>query len=614
MLEKRVNTMSGFRICRLVVTGEKKEQKSVEFRHGLNFIKGPSDTGKTYIFQAINYMLGGSKKPKKIDESKGYNCIYLEIEDYDKNMITLQRFLSESKKCYVFYSKFEEIEWDKRIEYGTTANSKKSLSSFLLRLCSYQLPIKIRKNASFGKDSFTYRTLNPFILVNENYIIGERSPIHFGSYSDKTKEIYAFKFIMTGEDDSKYDEIVTQPIWNAKKNANIETFISLMENEENSKTEIEEKISSISELFDKNSITQKLKPIQEQITSVNKEIIELENKKQKCIANEKYNRRIIGRLNLLKEQYKSDIERLQFIDEGAFLMNQLNMNKCPHCGKDIKLDHTECDSLDTEQVNEACTYEIQKIEMNVSELNKSLTTAQKIISEIGEEKANIETFLLEKKDHLSTDLEPKLLAIENEWEKYTHYEKLLTEMEIIDKKINDYKKMIENYEEKKYVKTDIPNSTVVDIIEDIGFAKYLEKILVIVGINDKKNSNVKFFISDNEIDFSINEKSRFNYGKGLRGLIASIFYTALLKYCIENKIPHPGFIVIDSPVNALSETDEKEKMPSSLKNNFLRYLADNFKDNQIIIIENKTVPDDIIKDINLIEFTRETNVGRYGFF
>ncbi|MFW2579931.1 hypothetical protein, partial [Aliarcobacter butzleri] len=52
-----------------------------------------SDTGKTFIFQCINYMLGGSTPPKSIPESENYNLVSLIIETYDGKEYKLERSL-----------------------------------------------------------------------------------------------------------------------------------------------------------------------------------------------------------------------------------------------------------------------------------------------------------------------------------------------------------------------------------------------------------------------------------------------------------------------------------------------------------------------------------------
>ena len=61
-----MNNNFGFYISNLHVTGLTNKQAKITFEKGFNVVSGLSDTGKSYIFACINYMLGGSNPPKAI--------------------------------------------------------------------------------------------------------------------------------------------------------------------------------------------------------------------------------------------------------------------------------------------------------------------------------------------------------------------------------------------------------------------------------------------------------------------------------------------------------------------------------------------------------------------
>ncbi|KJY71003.1 hypothetical protein TW78_16230 [Vibrio coralliilyticus] len=50
---------------KLICKGEGLEDALIEFDPNTHIIIGPSDTGKSYIFQCIKYMLGSNQIPKK---------------------------------------------------------------------------------------------------------------------------------------------------------------------------------------------------------------------------------------------------------------------------------------------------------------------------------------------------------------------------------------------------------------------------------------------------------------------------------------------------------------------------------------------------------------------
>jgi DNA repair ATPase RecN len=57
---------AGFIFKELRLVGESLNKASIVFEKGVNVITGPSNVGKSYIFQCLNYMFGASKPPKAI--------------------------------------------------------------------------------------------------------------------------------------------------------------------------------------------------------------------------------------------------------------------------------------------------------------------------------------------------------------------------------------------------------------------------------------------------------------------------------------------------------------------------------------------------------------------
>lgn len=72
---------------------------------------------------------------------------------------------------------------------------------------------------------------------------------------------------------------------------------------------------------------------------------------------------------------------------------------------------------------------------------------------------------------------------------------------------------------------------------------------------------------------------------------------------------------MDSPLLAYREPDPGNENieKTDLKDRFYRYLANISKDYQIIICENIAPPDDL-QGANIVRFTKNASVGRYGLF
>jgi hypothetical protein len=66
---------SGFWLTSLTLTGSNVSPAEISFSNGLNVISGPSDTGKTFIAQCINFILGESKTPETGPEAMPYELV-----------------------------------------------------------------------------------------------------------------------------------------------------------------------------------------------------------------------------------------------------------------------------------------------------------------------------------------------------------------------------------------------------------------------------------------------------------------------------------------------------------------------------------------------------------
>jgi hypothetical protein len=59
-------------------------------------------------------------------------------------------------------------------------------------------------------------------------------------------------------------------------------------------------------------------------------------------------------------------------------------------------------------------------------------------------------------------------------------------------------------------------------------------------------------------DFVIDGKPRGSRGKGLRAISHAAVTLGLLGYCQERSLPHPGFVVMDSPLLACFKPEGEE--------------------------------------------------------
>lgn len=124
------------------------------------------------------------------------------------------------------------------------------------------------------------------------------------------------------------------------------------------------------------------------------------------------------------------------------------------------------------------------------------------------------------------------------------------------------------------------------------------------------------FFDQKNADFVTDGKPRGSRGKGLRAITHAAVNIALLEYCQENSLAHPGFIVLDSPLLAYFKPEGDDDIAlsnSDLKELFYDYLIKHHKsDSQIIIIENQHPPANVEDQISMTIFTSNPNEGRFG--
>jgi len=121
--------------------------------------------------------------------------------------------------------------------------------------------------------------------------------------------------------------------------------------------------------------------------------------------------------------------------------------------------------------------------------------------------------------------------------------------------------------------------------------------------------------SESDWDIVISGRRRSSHGKGVRAVTHAAFTTALLAYCERRHLPHPGFLVIDSPLVVYREPDASDPAFSAdVKGAFFRDLAAAFATSQVLVLENEEPPDDLTasRAAACIHFTG-TNAGRSGF-
>ena len=122
-------------------------------------------------------------------------------------------------------------------------------------------------------------------------------------------------------------------------------------------------------------------------------------------------------------------------------------------------------------------------------------------------------------------------------------------------------------------------------------------------------------------DILVDGKPRQSNGKGVRAILHAAFNVGLLRYAAAKGRPHPGFLLLDSPLTtykqgragAAAEASPGDDVGSSIEQAFFRALSETPPDLQIIVLENKNPAPDLRASLRHQYFTGVEGLRRRGF-
>jgi hypothetical protein len=603
-----------------------KEPSSLEFQGGLNVVCGASDTGKSFIVEAIDFLLGAKGPLRDIPERVGYDRERLTLESLHGETFTLERSTSGGN-----FRKFEGncLTGEPDIESGTILNQKhehgnpSTLSTYLLSLI--ELAEKyVQKNQQGITNSLSFRNLARLILIKESDITKELSPLLSGQNTEKTKDYSVFKLILTGVDDSA---LVAQAemqaeLINTRKsnNAKVEFIDELL-------NELQAELGEIG--INRTEAEEQLLQLQTQ-AEVQQEIL---NRRQRAL-DEKIERRyevmrqierlsdrineissLLSRFELLKDHYQIDLERLAAIEESGSLFVHLERTPCPMCGALPDEQHQDevCDG-DVESVVHAATAEIAKVEKLSLELDQTASDLRNEAEGLIIQKEELDPEFQELNQEIQEIASPLREAQNN-------FSEIIRHSSEIQRVIDSFNRIGQLQEKRSTlrIEADEPVNSVsqqIDLSSSV-LDDFARKVQHLLQAWDFPGSN-RLHFDEALKDIVIGGQPRTSRGKGLRAITHAAMTIGLMEFCKERNLSHPGFVVLDSPLLAYWKPEASEDRiileGSDLKFRFYEYLANNCSDSQIIIIENERPPLDITGRITLTTFTKNPDEGRYGFF
>jgi hypothetical protein len=615
--------MTGIRIRHLTFTGPNVEPASIEFDDGLNIIYGASNTGKSFTSKAILFMLGVSKSLPETEEIVAYDAAWLGITLPDGRTVTLYRATRGGHfKLYDGLVRTASPDEGKLLRQQHDSKRTDSVSQMLLDVMGFASRHIVR-DGNGVKDALSIYLLSPYAVVSEENIIAEKSPVYAsGTPSERTFEQNLFKLLLTGIDDSAVVTVPKSSERKVAKAAKIELVDELIAQlnvelgeEPPGEKESEEQLirldSSANDLFTR------LQNAQRALDSLAINRREAINYSQDLTEREGELELTLQRFAKLQAVYSSDLQRLQSIEEGGYVLVSMIGMDCPVCGAPPDSQTHNHAAEEISMAHRAAAAEARKIEREQFELAQTVTSLE---AEAGGLRKTIARLVIDIEEFDKKILEagPTEAILRESYE--TFAAKRIEVTKILDLYQRNAKlaarraEIVAEPTKREGEAPPVgPDSTTI--------YKFGETIKAVLTAWQFPNADkVQFDGKTNDI--TVAGKRRSANGKGVRAILHAAFNVAVIVHSIENRLPHPGFLVLDTPLLTYREPmtsrhgdlseDEAVLKATNVAQNFYKHLASLKNEVQIIVIENSDPPAAIRHLARIETFTGLEGNGRFG--
>lgn len=611
--------MTRLTLTHLTFIGGAVEPASVEFGPRTTLVRGPSDTGKSFIVDALDFMLGANAL-KEIPERQGYSTALLGLLLPNGEPVTLSRSVTGGN----IGLHNQDIRSgplgipDESLSGKHNPQSEGNLSRYLLAHVGLEGK-RVRKNAQNVTDSLSFRNIAHLCVVDETQMQSEVSPALTGSYVSKTKEISVLKLLLQDEDDSSLVATQSNADRSRLSGAKVEVVDRLLADLEAQLSEAAEAGELSAQLVRLNTTIEERSSSIERLTSDRDELAKAHTAAQN---EEAETRRQLGDANalnsrfmLLLRQYDSDLGRLEMIREAGDLLGYFEVGPCVFCGAEPEHQH----------LNDLCegnsTYFGESVEVEQGKTGVLRGDLIATLVDLETQRGALHEHLTETQER-ATGISARLLEADRSLRPHRgDLNELLGRRTSLEKTLGMYEQIATLERMKLQIADDSKNETTAAVSGlDLGalreFSVEIGRWLEAWGIPDA--TTVRY--DRNEQDIVVGDQLRAGHGKGVRAVLHAAFTLALGQYCFDRDIAHPGFVVLDSPLVTYRPPDHAqpdELADDGVDDRVIESFYDDIQRNfggQVIVMENTDPPTALYEESVDIPFTKLVGSGRYGFF
>lgn len=610
--------VSRLTLTHLTFVGGSVPPASVEFGSRATIIRGPSDTGKSFIVDAIDFMFGASAL-KEIPERTGYSTVLLGLLLPDGEEVTLSRSVSGGA-LGLYHADLRSGPLgvpDETLAAKHDARSEANLSRYLLRQTALD-GARVRKNVRNETDSLSFRNLAHLCIVDETQMQAETPPALTGQYTSKTKEVSVLKLLLEDADDSAVVAVDSKEDARRLSGAKVDVLERLIEAIEAQTGDLAEPADLRAQFAQLDAavaeharavsgVSEERSRVIESSRAVQTEWARFRTEIGDAVA-------LRSRFELLQRQYDSDLERLAMVGEAGNLLGYFRSGVCVFCGAEPQHQH----------YNEACEVEGTSLAASV-EAERRRTSALRAdlvatLADVGTRLSELRV-LADGCRAQAEDLAGDLRRLDGEVSPLHHdLAALVSARAEVERSLSLYEQLAT----LERMKSEVAAEAKVEVATAgaaIGFAAIrefsaeLSQRLAEWGYPEA--DSVRYDRAAQDI--VAGDQFRSAHGKGVRAILHAAFTLSLGQYCLDRENPHPGFVVLDSPLvtyrpPAPGEVEDVEaELPEGIVAAFYRNIQEQF-DGQVIVMENVDPPAAVNSETVDIVFTKVAGVGRYGYF
>ena len=587
-------------LTRLTLSGAGKADAILNFKKGLNVVTGDSDTGKTFAFQCINYVLGGERPPKNIVEANGYSEITLDFS-VDDESYRIKRTLESSKVC------IEHNNQSIEMQYKHDAKNANNLSRYLLKLLQgHSENAFLVKNSSNEKRTLSFRDLIRLVTVDETDIIAEGSSFQSIQHTEKTARKSVLKYIITGVDDRTAQEIDDVEDENLRR-AGVVQFLS------QKRDTLKEKITAIEEdesyrlYMSADTIQQmveEIKQLRDSISVLNEQITYNQSQIDELKKNSFEDEAKVLEFERLDQHYAEELKRIGVVSTYADFLQQLPHLNCPICNQPISPDILNSDDANAlfeyfHNYTSQLKSKVHDLAILIDDIKERLVENNSQIQHLTEENS--------RKSQLIAEQQATLLGLNKNIAIIRQLDAMKKSLEIYRQELASVEMDIIAYGEKVKKPKKAKDKTATTIYRD--YCLEIENVLKQWGFSE----NIDVAFDADTLDLFINGKARSSWGKGYRAFILTAMVIGLMRYCFKNNRLHPGFVMLDSPLVSLKERKKDESgvwVTDYMEQRMIEDILKEDGSHQVIIFENKDIKYGY--DYNYIDFKHD-DAERKGF-